>query len=89
MSLVTENNLEKSLASSVQPAMNTKDDDAKAEAEPARGGLIDEKLFNSRAITIFGEINDKLARSVTERLLALAAENDEPISIYISSPGVT
>lgn len=87
MSLVTENNLEKSLASSVQPAMNTKDDDAKAEAKPARGGLIDEKLFNSRAITIFGEINDKLARSVTERLLALAAENDEPISIYISSPG--
>ncbi|MDP5002714.1 MAG: ATP-dependent Clp protease proteolytic subunit [OM182 bacterium] len=48
---------------------------------------MDEKLFNSRAITIFGEINDKLARSVTERLLALAAENDEPISIYISSPG--
>ena len=67
--------------------MNTKDDDAKAEAKPARGGLIDEKLFNSRAITIFGEINDKLARSVTEGLLALVAENDEPISIYISSPG--
>jgi ATP-dependent Clp protease protease subunit len=49
--------------------------------------LVDEKLFNSRAITIFGEINDKIARSVTERLLALAAENDEPISIYVSSPG--
>jgi ATP-dependent Clp protease protease subunit len=68
------------------PATNAKDD-AKEEKKPARSGLVDEKLFNSRAITIFGEINDKLARSVTERLLALAAENDEPISIYISSPG--
>lgn len=65
-------------------AMNA---DKGEEKKPARGGLVDEKLFNSRAITIFGEINDKIARSVTERLLALAAENDEPISIYVSSPG--
>ena len=48
---------------------------------------MDEKLFKSRAITIFGDINDKMARSVTEKLLALAADSDEPISIYISSPG--
>lgn len=65
-------------------AMNA---DKSEEKKPARGGLVDEKLFKSRAITIFGEINDKIARSVTERLLALAAENDEPISIYVSSPG--
>jgi ATP-dependent Clp protease protease subunit len=65
-------------------AMNA---DKSEEKKPARGDLVDEKLFNSRAITIFGEINDKIARSVTERLLALAAENDEPISIYVSSPG--
>jgi ATP-dependent Clp protease protease subunit len=65
---------------------NGKEDKDKHESKPARGGL-DDKLFNARAITIFGEINDKIARSVTERLLALAAANDEPISIYISSPG--
>ena len=75
------------LKTHAQSAMNGKDQEAKDDAKPTRGALIDEKLFNSRAITIFGEINDKLARSVTERLLALAAENDEPISIYISSPG--
>ena len=75
------------LKAHTQSAINGKDQETKDDAKPARGGLIDEKLFNSRAITIFGEINDKLARSVTERLLALAAENDEPISIYISSPG--
>lgn len=61
--------------------------DSKDSKRPAGSGFIAEKLFKSRAITIFGEINDKLARSVTEKLLALAAESDDPISIYISSPG--
>lgn len=49
--------------------------------------FLDEKLFKSRSITIFGEIDEKLARSVTERLLALASDGDAPITIYISSPG--
>lgn len=58
------------------------------EAKTAKpSGFMDEKLFKSRSITIFGEINDKIARTTTERLLALAADSDEPISIYISSPG--
>ena len=52
-----------------------------------RSGFMDEKLFKSRSITIFGNINDKVARTVTEKLLALAAESDDPITIYISSPG--
>ena len=83
MNLARQNDLK----THAQSALDGKDQEAKDDAKPARGGLIDEKLFNSRAITIFGEIHDKLARSVTERLLALAAENGEPISIYISSPG--
>ncbi|XOV90810.1 MAG: ATP-dependent Clp protease proteolytic subunit [Pseudomonadota bacterium] len=49
--------------------------------------VYDEKLFKSRSISIFGQINDKIARSVTEQLLAMAAESDDPITIYISSPG--
>ena len=64
------------------PAEKDKDDKG-----PGASGFMDEKLFKSRSITIFGEINDKIARSVTERLLALAAESDDPVSIYISSPG--
>lgn len=62
-------------------------EDKKSKKDSSGNGFMDEKLFKSRAITIFGEINDKLARSVTEKLLALAAEGDEPISLYISSPG--
>ncbi|MGV8997506.1 MAG: ATP-dependent Clp protease proteolytic subunit [Parvibaculaceae bacterium] len=49
--------------------------------------MVEASLFKSRTILITGEINDKLARSVTERLLAMAAENDEPITLVISSPG--
>ncbi|GFZ75801.1 ATP-dependent Clp protease proteolytic subunit [Pseudohongiella nitratireducens] len=49
--------------------------------------FLEEKLFKSRAVTIFGEINDTIARTTTERLLALAGESDEPITLYISSPG--
>jgi len=52
-----------------------------------KSSLLDEKLFKSRAVTIFGQIDEKLARSVTERLLALAADSDEAITIYLSSPG--
>jgi len=57
--------------------------------EPRKYGraFIDEKLFKSRTLTLFGEVNDKLARNVTEHLLALAAENDDPITLYVSSPG--
>lgn len=63
------------------------DEDSKDNTNPSRSGFMDEKLFKSRSITIFGNIDDKLARSVTERLLALAADGDEPIYLYISSPG--
>ena len=68
-------------------ATNSPQGESKEEKSAGSSNLIGKKLFESRAITIFGEINDKIARSVTEKLLALAAENDEPISIYISSPG--
>ncbi len=68
-------------------AVNSPTDDSKDKKGIPRSAFMDEKLFNSRTITIFGDINDKVARSVTEKLLALAAESDDPIAIYISSPG--
>lgn len=67
--------------------VNSPEAEKQQDKSSGKSGFMDEKLFKSRAITIFGEINDKLAQGVTERLLALAADSDEPISIYISSPG--
>ncbi len=57
------------------------------EKPEAPNNFLDEKLFKSRSISIFGQIDEKIARSVTEKLLALASESDDPITIYISSPG--
>jgi len=59
----------------------------KGEKGLSPSSFMEEKLFKSRSVTIFGEINEKLARSVTERLLSLASESDQPISLYVSSPG--
>lgn len=66
---------------------NNPDMEEAPEKDAESSDFIDKKLFKSRAITVFGEINDKLARQVTERLLALSAEGDDPITLYISSPG--
>ncbi len=61
--------------------------DETPEAKIPSVSFLDEKLFKSRSISIFGGINEKVARAVTEQLLALAADSDEHIDIYISSPG--
>jgi ATP-dependent Clp protease protease subunit len=58
---------------------------------PANGATLTdpytERLFRSRSIIISGEINQKLAASVTMQLLALQAESDEPITMYLNSQG--
>jgi ATP-dependent Clp protease protease subunit len=36
---------------------------------------------------IFGAIDDKLAKEVSSRLLALAGEADKPIDVFVNSPG--
>lgn len=47
-----------------------------------------EKLFfKSRNVLVTGEVNDKLAKQTVTHLLALAEESDDPINMFISSPG--
>ncbi|BCK77329.1 ATP-dependent Clp protease proteolytic subunit [Acetobacter aceti NRIC 0242] len=48
---------------------------------------LETKLFDQRKVLIFGGINDKIARDVTGRLLALAGASDKPIDVYVNSPG--
>jgi ATP-dependent Clp protease protease subunit len=50
-------------------------------------GSVEKLLFKSRNVLITGEINDKLAREASARLLALAEDGDDPINVFISSPG--
>ncbi|TLU71484.1 ATP-dependent Clp protease proteolytic subunit [Lichenicoccus roseus] len=48
---------------------------------------LESRLFDQRKVLIFGAINDKVARDVTGRLLALAGASDKPIDVYVNSPG--
>jgi ATP-dependent Clp protease protease subunit len=49
--------------------------------------FLETTLLKQRTLTIFGEINKDVAQRTTEKLLALAHESDDPITIYIGSPG--
>lgn len=62
-------------------------DDAKPAKPERAGGLVEQLTFKSRYVMVFGEIDDKLARTTCERLIALATESDAPIQVLISSPG--
>ena len=64
-------------------------DDESEKQEPAlpAPAIVEKALFNARVVMLTGEVNDIQARRVTERLFALAAENDNPITFVISSPG--
>jgi len=44
-------------------------------------------MMKHRTLTLFGEINQDVSRRTAEKLLALAFESDDPITLYISSPG--
>jgi ATP-dependent Clp protease protease subunit len=62
--------------------------DEKLAAEAAKSfNMLDNVLMKNRTLTLFGEINQDVARKTAEKLLALAFESDDPITLYIGSPG--
>ena len=65
------------------------DDDEKGRQPdmPMTAGPVQNALFKSRTVLVFGEIDMRLAERVTAQLTALAAENDQPIRVIINSPG--
>jgi ATP-dependent Clp protease protease subunit len=48
---------------------------------------IDDSLFESRKIFLFGEINQAVARDVTEKLVAMSAASSDSITLVINSQG--
>ena len=47
-------------------------EDEKSGPDAAAPAIVEKALFKSRTVLLTGEVNDVLARRVTERLLALA-----------------
>lgn len=76
------------MSNSSQGGSNRMDDEpTEKEAPPSPSKMVEETLFKKRYVLITGSINDKSARTTVERLLALAADGDAPITVFISSPG--
>ena len=66
--------------------MNEEPEVVPTEEEPKKDRLED-RLLKTRTILIYGEINQKLAKAVTERLLILSAESKKDIRIFVNSQG--
>lgn len=64
-----------------------KEDDDRNDKSKDTFSAVSQNLFKSRTVLIFGEVNTKLAQSVTAQLLALSVESDAPIRIFINSQG--
>jgi ATP-dependent Clp protease protease subunit len=58
-----------------------------APPRPVTADPVTERLLRARTIVISGEINQKLAAYVTGQLLAMSAESDDDITVFINSQG--
>jgi len=63
------------------------DETARKPDMPMTAGPVQNALFRSRTVLVFGEIDMRLAERVTAQLLALSNESEEPIKVVINSPG--
>jgi len=68
----------------VERAMADTDKNEKKEQNP---DVMSDKFLQTRSIMLSGEIDKESAEKVVKQLLILEAENDEPIKIFINSPG--
>ncbi len=67
-------------------AINMLNDDNN-ETDKSNSTPIEALFFKSRNVIVAGTIDDKLAQKTVTHLLALAEDSDDPINMYISSPG--
>ncbi|MBV9330274.1 MAG: ATP-dependent Clp protease proteolytic subunit [Alphaproteobacteria bacterium] len=59
----------------------------KPQAQEPQSTPIQQALFKSRTVLIFGDIDMKLAERVCAQLLAYSAESEEDIRVIVNSPG--
>ncbi len=80
------------------PYLNDNDDDddepeeGEIEPKPENNGQKPadswlDRMMKSRTIMLFGEINMKTAQEFSEKLLLMAAQSDDDVTVYINSPG--
>lgn len=62
-------------------------DGARKPDMPMTAGPVQNGLYKSRTVLIFGEIDMRLAERVTAQLLALSNDSDADIRVIVNSPG--
>lgn len=68
--------------------MFTYNDEQDDEEKKKKGNeALMERLLKTRTILLAGEINKELSERVVRQLLLLEAESDDPIRVFIDSPG--
>lgn len=65
----------------------TKEDDQQQAEKDKTSEQVGKVLFEARKIFIVGEVDKDLARDVCARLVAMAHVSDDPIDVFVSSPG--
>ncbi len=60
---------------------------AEEQKKPQSEPQMQEKLLKTRSILLSGEINKESADEIIKQLLVLEGESDDPIKLYINSPG--
>lgn len=63
------------------------DEKPESKSNEAPFAPIQQALYKSRTVLIFGEVDMKMAERVSAQLLALASESDSDIRILLNSPG--
>lgn len=53
----------------------------------AQGDALIERMMETRTILLSGEINKELAERVIRQLILLESQGDDPIKVFIDSPG--
>ena len=63
------------------------DGDSDAQDVAKQFNFLENSLLSKRTLTLFGEVNTLVAQRTAEKLLSLAYDSDDPITLFIGSPG--
>ena len=67
--------------------MNSLESEQDFAAAAKQFNMLESSLFKHRTLTLFGEISQEVAKRTAEKLLSLSYESDDPITLFIGSPG--
>ncbi|MBO7174153.1 MAG: ATP-dependent Clp protease proteolytic subunit, partial [Spirochaetaceae bacterium] len=63
------------------------EDEKDPKTQESTSEVMNTKFLKTRQILLSGEVNKALAEKIVRQLLVMEADSDEPIRIYIDSPG--